>query len=771
MLFAMGDQLVAAASDSVDTYIGSTFTYEKGSNSLVIYDSAAKDALSDTTDLLALAAGRYTAQTAVTSAEFSNYLGYVNYNLTAKNGVLPSAADYLSAALAVGAAGGTPTATGTDSGGNKVNLLYKGIYSRSLTTLTKEGTSTVAYALITLDALHVSDATIHASGSKVTRAQLKTSLIASATTLAAASTSDLTTCGLVMQSLAPYYRAHQTPVVTAVNSLLDKIDGLQAANGSFGDSVIATAEIMTGVTALDINPAVTNDYFKYSIYDGLLTFYHSDGGFGLTAAASSTAAATNYGRIALVSYWCYQQNAIFYDFSGVTAHTATKIATSSTSSTSSSSSSASSSSSGTSSNSATSSSSSSDTTTTTSASGTTIAKSVFEGIQGQDTTYVYEGTWNESEPYTISFNGKDITTPMDFNAEITSVAENQTVIDAAASDPEYITFLHDGDFPGNATVTVTVSVTDGNYKCYYYNADVSSFEFVGDVTVSSSMVSFEANKGGDYFLTTDEINTDDGIAMDLADTVDGVVQKSVFESIEGNDVNLRLTGTTDQGTAYTIVFNGADITEPMDFDMRINETSDNADAIGQLADAPWILHFAQEGSLPGTAQVEIDTALDETTPYMLFYYNEDQMQAEYMQKVTIKDGQAKFTIDHCCDYFIAESATSDSLLGTVSNGSNRGFLVLAYVFVAFLLAAAGVGVLLRFLKETSEGTMSGPKKRKPSARKLIAARKKAKLKVAASAVAVEPLAVTAPEMTETVVAPEGNVATVAADGDEPVKVE
>lgn len=756
-----GGQTVDAADTTVSTYINNTVNYAKGSNSLVFYDSLVKDATADNTDQLAMAMGRYTVQTAVSADEFANYLGYVNHNLTVKKGVLPSAADYLGVALAVGAAGGKPTAAGTDSSGNQINLLYKGIYCRSLATLSNEGTATVAYALLTLDALHVSDATMRASGSKVTRMQLKDNLVAAAKN----PVSDVSLSGLILQALAPYYRDKDTGVVAAVDSLLPKIQEFQAVNGSFKDSVVATGQVLTGLCALGIDPAKSGGSFDYSVYNGLLTFLNSDGGFGLSASGSSTASATNYARIALVAYWCYQNNTSFYDFSGVTAHTAKTIPVSASSSSSSSTSSSTKSSSSSSPKSSSSSSSSStsssptaspgissDTTVTTAESGTTIAKSVFEDLKGQDKTYSYEGTWNESEPYTISFYGKNITTPMDFNAEITSTAENQVVIDAAVSSPEYITFLQQGSFPGNATVTVTVSVPDGDYQCYYYNSETGGFELVGAVTVSDSMVSFEVNKGGDYFLTTEKINTGD-IVMDIGDTVDGVVPQSVFEKIQGKDVNVRLNGTTDQGTPYAIVFNGMDIKQPMDFNMRIDESSDNSDDIAQLADDAWILHFEQEGDMPGAAMVEIKTNLDESLPYMLFYYDESLMQASYEQKVSISGGEMRFTIDHCSDYFIAQRAIADALLDT-------GFqlpvspLVLTYMIVAVILLAAGVGLLLRRRGDKGGKNSAGAKKKKPSARQQIAARKKAKAQAKAAATTAAVAEITPIETNEEETVPE-----------------
>jgi hypothetical protein len=246
-------------------------------------------------------------------------------------------------------------------------------------------------------------------------------------------------------------------------------------------------------------------------------------------------------------------------------------------------------------------------------------------------------------------------------------------------------------------------------------------------------------------LTTEEIDIG-GIVMDMTETVNGVVPQSVFEEIEGKDSNLRLNGITDQGRAYSIIFNGLDITEPLDFNMQINESSDNSDDIAKLADNAWILHFDQEGILPGTAMVEIETTLDESLSYMLFYYDETLMQASYEQKVNISDGKIRFTVDHCSDYFIAQRAIADSLL-------NTGFrfdlspMALTYIVVGILLLAAAVGVLLRRRGVQGGKSRSEKKQKKLSARKQIAARKKVKAKTASGAETVVP-GIVPPEKTD-----------------------
>ena len=134
LLFFFAGGVLAVSGTQLRGYIDKTYEYEKGSAGKVLTEDKAKKALTADTDLLILAAGRDVGRSAVTDDEFSTYLGYVNANLKNGNGSY-SAADFLRGALAVGAAGGDPSSVGKDASGNRVDLLYKGLYSRSLTSL------------------------------------------------------------------------------------------------------------------------------------------------------------------------------------------------------------------------------------------------------------------------------------------------------------------------------------------------------------------------------------------------------------------------------------------------------------------------------------------------------------------------------------------------------------------------------------------------------------------------------------------------------------
>ncbi len=136
-----------------------------------------------------------------------------------------------------------------------------------------------------------------------------------------------------------------------------------------------------------------------------------------------------------------------------------------------------------------------------------ILKSEFEEIYGEDKTVVRRGTTRGGEKYTVTFNGKDIITPADFNAEIvySSVYEEKIRIEVgSASDYHLFSFVADGAFPGKAEVTMDVSDTykDGTYRLYKWNKSSGKSEFVKEVNIVSGSVTLDFTAGGDYFISS-----------------------------------------------------------------------------------------------------------------------------------------------------------------------------------------------------------------------------------------------------------------------------
>lgn len=130
-----------------------------------------------------------------------------------------------------------------------------------------------------------------------------------------------------------------------------------------------------------------------------------------------------------------------------------------------------------------------------------VVSDVFENIMGNsDADYKIVGKTSDDNDYTITFNGKDITAPSDFNTKIALTSNNKAKIDALADNALIISFSHTGNLPGKATVEIKVDLADGNYSLYYFNEQTQKAEFMQNVTVKNGMVSFEITHCSDYFI-------------------------------------------------------------------------------------------------------------------------------------------------------------------------------------------------------------------------------------------------------------------------------
>ena len=117
---------------------------------------------------------------------------------------------------------------------------------------------------------------------------------------------------------------------------------------------------------------------------------------------------------------------------------------------------------------------------------------------------------------------------------------------------------------------------------------------------------------------------------------------------------------TADGAEYSFTFYGTDIVTLKDFNTGLTFDSENRTYIEKLTEDFVLLHFEQEGTFPGQALVEVNIG-KEDGDYLLFWYDEKKMQAEYVQKVEIKENKTKFILEKGGDYFIAKRAKTKSL--------------------------------------------------------------------------------------------------------------
>ncbi len=306
---------------------------------------------------------------------------------------------------------------------------------------------------------------------------------------------------------------------------------------------------------------------------------------------------------------------------------------------------------------------------------------------------------------------------MDFDARILTAPKNKKEIDLRAKNPIYLYFPHEGDFPGKASVEIRLGGS-GAYMLYYFNQSNGNFSFLKKVVLGGS-IGFDLNRGGDYFLSQKQVSKLRAV-YGRGDFEGGIVPKAVFESIKGENVNLELEGETEEGVTYKITFNGKDIKEAMDFNCNMSLTAETEEFIVQLAEEPLILHFEHEGILPGRAMVELGKVDLPDQDTLLFFYNDEEMRADYMQRVTILKGDARFLIDQGGDYFIAQRAKAKSLLDTESGDKpqpnpaesepERAFPIWLPVTAGSLLALLAAALLFIVIKEKKKKALKGEKK-------------------------------------------------------------
>lgn len=318
-----------------------------------------------------------------------------------------------------------------------------------------------------------------------------------------------------------------------------------------------------------------------------------------------------------------------------------------------------------------------------------ITQKVFENVKYTKETFTYTGSAGDNADYTMSIAGDNVSLSGDMKAGIR--LSNSTGVSVPSGAFGFY-MEQNGKLAGTFDVKLKCDLGAGEYMLYHIDFSTGKPVGLGKVTVKDGYLNFTTNVGGDFYVDTvktDDPNDDNkqqsGGNSNLqggsgsknsgngakasqeteSNTIEaqprnGVIKASDFEAIQDKDKNLRYEGTTEDGKKYTLIFNGKDIKNPMDVHVGLSLSGENDEYIRQLSEDPMILHFEHSGQLPGNMYVEVETD-KEDGEYLLFSYNADEMKAEFIQKVEVKDGSVKFIIDHCSDYFIDLRAKAKSL--------------------------------------------------------------------------------------------------------------
>lgn len=140
----------------------------------------------------------------------------------------------------------------------------------------------------------------------------------------------------------------------------------------------------------------------------------------------------------------------------------------------------------------------------------------------------------------------------------------------------------------------------------------------------------------------------------------GIISEKELKEIKDKEINLQAEGKLSDTVTYTITIHGKDVRRTEAFSYDIKTTCEHEEDIRALAVSPLILCMEEMDIFPGKLLISLNTELKDDT-LLLFCYDAENRQAEYVKKVTVKDGKTAFTLEKGGDYFIAKRALAGSL--------------------------------------------------------------------------------------------------------------
>ena len=346
-----------------------------------------------------------------------------------------------------------------------------------------------------------------------------------------------------------------------------------------------------------------------------------------------------------------------------------------------------------------------------------IPKKVFENLMATKEAFTYTGTLSGGSTYTLTWDGKNVKKAGDVKAGIKIGTGSNTISGTQAQ----VEFAQSGSMNGTVTLSVKTGVKDGSWNLYWLNPDKLTIQSAKTATVSSGKLKMSVTTGGRYWLartapkvgedtSTDGQGTKVGTIASsksgksshtggtsiasiqsrgrassvsgknsagvkssskkssknssLSDTAKaktkGKITSKELKSIKGKDENLQASGKISDSVSYTLTINGEDVKLTKDWTYKLQSDCKYKDDIEQLAVKPLILCTEGSGTFPGQMLLTLKTELDDDD-LLLFSYDPENRKAEYVKKVSVKDGEMEFTLKEDGHYFIAKRALAASL--------------------------------------------------------------------------------------------------------------
>lgn len=345
-----------------------------------------------------------------------------------------------------------------------------------------------------------------------------------------------------------------------------------------------------------------------------------------------------------------------------------------------------------------------------------VPKKVFENLMATKEAFTYTGTLSGGSTYTLTWDGTTVKKASDVKAGIKIGTGSSTISGTQAQ----VEFAQSGSMNGTVKLSVKTSVKGGTWNLYWLNPDKLTIQSAKTATVSSGKLKMSVTTGGRYWLassapkvgedtssngksssvgsiqsskssskssgsgvsvasiqsrgrassasrkssTGTKNSSKNSTSSGTSDTTKakskGKITSKELKSIKGKDENLQASGKISDSVSYTLTINGEDVKLTKDWTYKLQSDCKYKDDIEQLAVKPLILCTEGSGTFPGPMLLTLKTELDDDD-LLLFSYDPENRKAEYVKKVSVKDGKMEFTLKEDGHYFIAKRALAASL--------------------------------------------------------------------------------------------------------------
>ena len=345
-----------------------------------------------------------------------------------------------------------------------------------------------------------------------------------------------------------------------------------------------------------------------------------------------------------------------------------------------------------------------------------VPKKVFENLMATKEAFTYTGTLSGGSTYTLTWDGTTVKKASDVKAGIKIGTGSSTISGTQAQ----VEFAQSGSMNGTVKLSVKTSVKGGTWNLYWLNPDKLTIQSAKTATVSSGKLKMSVTTGGRYWLassapkvgedtssngksssvgsiqsskssskssgsgvsvasiqsrgrassasrkssTGTKNSSKNSTSSGTSDTTKakskGKITSKELKSIKGKDENLQASGKISDSVSYTLTINGEDVKLTKDWTYKLQSDCKYKDDIEQLAVKPLILCTEGSGTFPGQMLLTLKTELDDDD-LLLFSYDPENRKAEYVKKVSVKDGKMEFTLKEDGHYFIAKRALAASL--------------------------------------------------------------------------------------------------------------